>query len=414
MPVLLGVDDLEPGMVLVNNIYNEFSVLLPHGRKLTEYDISALRRKFPEIMIQVIDPVLDELVEFDDDRHDREVATEVRKNIATVSKKVSQTLRSGVELKGPNVAGIQKVIEEMMDYLENNPVTMAIIEQSNSWSDYLQEHSANVFYLSLVMGNTIRNYVKQERERLSAAKSIHNAMNLTPLATAALFHDIGMTPIEHVYKKQDPLTKEEKQAIRQHPVRGAEMLPEQIDPMVRLVVRCHHENQNGSGYPEGLSGDRINIFARIMRIADAYAAATAAKAYQKAKSALQVLHEMLNGPYRVFYDPVVLKVFASIMQPLPIGAKLRLDSGRWAVVVRHNQGRPFQPDLIVAFDELGDPLTNDQLIGPFPLGQRPDIKVVTFGDEDVSFLNELCNEEAQLEPEQLTQSAGDLLDFVYP
>jgi len=415
MPILLTVDELEPGMVLANNIYNEFSVLLPHGRKLNEYDIAALLRKFPEILIEVTDPVLDEMVSFDNTQHDQEVSREVRKNIATVSKKVSQSLRSGVELKGPNVVGIQQVIEEMMEYLENNPVTMAIIEQSGKWSDYLQEHSSNVFYLSLVMGNTIRNYIKQERERLSAAKSISNAMNLTPLATAALFHDIGMASLEQLYKKEEPLTDQEKDAIRAHPVTGAEMLPEQIDPMVKLIIRCHHENQNGTGYPEGISGDRINIFARIIRVADAYAAATAQKVYQKAKSQIQTLHEMLYGPFRQLYDPVVLKVFSSIMQPLPIGAKLRLESGQWGVVVRHNQGQPFKPDLIVAYDQLGDPLGKDQLIGPFTLGENKEIRAVTFGEENIEFINDLDQENNELDANEIRQqSEQSILDFAYP
>ena len=415
MPILLKVDELEPGMVLANNIYNEFSVLLPHGRHLNEYDIAALQRKFPDILIEVTDPVLDEMVAFDNNQHDQEVSREVRKNIAIVSKKVSQSLRSGVELKGPNVVGIQKVIEEMMEYLENNPVTMAIIEQSGNWSDYLQEHSSNVFYLSLVMGNTIRNYIKQERERLSAAKSISNAMNLTPLATAALFHDIGMTPLEQLYKKEEPLTNEEKKAVRAHPVTGAEMLPEQIDPMVKLIIRCHHENQNGTGYPEGLSGDRINIFARIIRVADAYASATAHKVYQKAKSQIQTLHEMLYGPFRQLYDPVVIKVFGSIMQPLPIGAKLKLESEQWAVVVRHNQGQPFQPDLVVAYDQLGDPLDQNQLIGPFTLGENKDIRVRSFGDENIEFLNDLDHESPEIDANQLLQQAEQsIMDFSYP
>ena len=415
MPILLKVDELEPGMVLANNIYNEFSVLLPHGRKLNEYDIAALQRKFPEMMTEVTDPFLDEMVSFENNQHDQEVSREVRKNIATVSKKVSQSLRTGVELKGPNVVGIQQVIEEMMEYLENNPVTMAIIEQSGNWSDYLQEHSSNVFYLSLVMGNTIRNYIKQERERLSAVKSISNAMNLTPLATAALFHDIGMTPLENLYKKEEPLTEQEKKLIRAHPVTGAEMLPEQIDPMVKLIIRSHHENQNGTGYPEKLSGDRINIFARIIRVADAYAAATAKKVYQKAKSQIQVLHEMLCGPFRQLYDPVVLKVFSSIMQPLPIGAKLKLESGLWAVVVRHNQGQPFQPDLVVAYDQLGDPFGPDQLIGPFTLGSRIDIRVVSFGDENIEFLNDLEQDNTEIDAKELIKHAEQsIMDFSYP
>ena len=171
MPIMLRVEELEPGMVLANSVMNEFCVLLAHGRKLNEFDIRALERKLPEVMVQVVDPVLDEMVDFQNDSHDREVSLEVRRNIGTVTKKVSQQVRMGVALDADNVAGMQKVIEEMMAYLQDNPVTMAVIEQSGDWNDYLQEHSANVFYLSLVIGNTLRNYVKQERERLSAAKT---------------------------------------------------------------------------------------------------------------------------------------------------------------------------------------------------------------------------------------------------
>ena len=301
-----------------------------------------------------------------------------------------------------------------MRYLEENPVTMAIIEQSHDWNSYLQEHSANVFYLSLVIGNTIRNYIKQERERLSAASSVRNAMNLTPLATASMFHDIGMTPIEHLYTKEGSLTEGEKGLIRKHPERGAEMLPDEIDPMVKLVIRSHHENQDGSGYPEGIPGDRINIFARIVRVADAYSAATASKVYQQAKSSIRVLYEMLYGPYQSFYDPMILKVFASVTQPLPIGAKLKLESGHWAVVIRHDRHNPFAPEIIMAFDEWGDPLGQEELQAPFFLGERADVKVVSFADEDISFLNGLSESPEMPVPQQVTQSFSEIFDFAYP
>jgi HD-GYP domain-containing protein (c-di-GMP phosphodiesterase class II) len=414
MPIIVHVEELEPGMVLATNIMNEFSVLLAHNRKLNEMDINALKRKFPDLMVQVVDPVLDEIVEFQDDSHDQEVSREVRRNVGTMVNKVSSCVRNGTALTGKNVAGMQQVIEEMMRYLEENPVTMAIVEQSQNWSSYLQEHSANVFYLSLVIGNTIRNYIKQERERLSAANSVRNAMNLTPLATASMFHDIGMTPVEHLYNKEGALTDEEKALIRSHPERGAEMLPEEIDPMVKLVIRMHHENQDGSGYPEGIPGDRINIFARIIRVADAYAAATATKIYQKAKSSIRVLYEMLYGPFQAFYDPTILKVFASVTQPLPIGAKLKLESGHWAVVVRHNRHNPFIPEIILAFDEWGDPLSQEELQTPFFLGERDDVRVVSFADEDLSFLNDLSEPLEMLVPHEVAQSFSETFDFAYP
>ena len=414
MPIIVHVDDLEPGMVLASNIMNEFSVLLAHGRKLNDMDINTLKRKFPELMVQVIDPVLDEIVEFQDHAHDQAISREVRRNVATIVTKVSNSVRSGTALTGDNVAGMQQVIEEMLRYLEENPVTMAIIEQSHNWNSYLQEHSANVFYLSLVIGNTIRNYIKQERERLSAAHTVHNAMNLTPLATGSMFHDIGMTPIEHLYTKKEPLTESEKALIRTHPERGAEMLPEEIGPMVKLVIRSHHENQDGTGYPDGIPGDRINIFARIIRVADAYAAATATKVYQQAKSSIRVLYEMLYGPIQSFYDPAILKVFASVTQPLPIGAKLKLESGDWAVVVRHNRQNPFAPEIILAYDEWGDPLGQEELQTPFFLGERDDVKVMSFAGVDLSFLNGLSEPLEMPVPQQVAQSFSETFDFAYP
>ena len=223
MPIVVPVSQLEPGMCLASNVVNRYSVLLPYGHTLSDNDISSLQRRLPDKMVQVTDPLLDEFVEFDDDSQDHQVSLEVRRNVATASQKVSQVVRSGEALTADNIVGMQQTIEEMVKHLQNNPVTRAVIDQSNSWDDYLQEHSANVFYLSLVIGNTIRNFVKQERERLSAAKTIRDAMNLTPLATASLLHDIGMAPIERLYRKIGSLSQEEIELIKAHPINGADM-----------------------------------------------------------------------------------------------------------------------------------------------------------------------------------------------
>ena len=419
MPILLGVNELEPGMILAASVVNNYSVLLAHGRKLNEYDIRALSRKLPDVMVQVIDPVLDDVVEFDDDRVDREVSREVRRNISEVVGKVSGSVRGGVSLSAENVCGIHDVIQEMLAYLIENPVTMAVIEQSNGWGDYLQEHCANVFYLSLVIGNTLRNYIKQERERLSRATIVHNAMNLTPLATAALFHDIGMVPIEHLYTKASGLSVQERAKVREHPAVGAVMLGQEIDPMVRQIVQCHHENHDGSGYPAGLSGDEVNVFARILRVADSFAAGISTHVFAEAKSPLRVLHEMVLGAYRQHYDPIVLKVFASIVQPLPIGAKLRLADGSWAVVVRHNRSNPFRPEVMVAFDELGDPLGPDELEKPFHVGDRPGAEPVAFGNEELTFLQQSgasasSNQADGLPDPDAADDTSDLLCYLYP
>ncbi len=418
MPILIRVANLEPGMCLAANLVNRYSVLLPHGHTLSEKDIASLTRRIPDEMVQVINPLLDQIVDFQDNSHDQNVSQTVRKNVATVVSKVSSQIRTGVSLTSDNIVGMQNTIDEMLNYLQQNPVTMALIEQSGGWDDYLQQHSSNVFYLSIVIGNTIRNYIMNERHRLTAAKQIRNPMNLTPLATAALFHDIGMVPLEHLYHKKEPLTNEEKQMIRNHPHAGAEMLPDKVDSMVRLVVRSHHENQNGTGYPEGIPADKINIFAKIIRVADAYTAAISDKAYQKKKSSAAVLYEMLHSKHRAFYDPVVLKVFSSIVPPFPIGAKLKVQNGtgiQWAVVVRHNHKDPFQPEVIIAFDELGDPIPVEQIKPPFHLDKHQNTKILSFAGEDMSFLNNLADDIDSVENDSpIEQTYNKLLDFSFP
>jgi len=415
MPIVVPVNQLEPGQTLASNVVNRFSVLLPYNHTLTETDITALQRRFPDKVVQVIDPLLDKVVEFDDDSQDNKISLEVRSNVASASQKVSQVVRSGVCLTADNIAGMQRTIEEMLQFLQDNPVTMAIIDQSNDWDEYLQEHSSNVFYLSMVIGNTIRNHIKRERERLSSAKRIRDAMSLTSLATAAMIHDIGMVPIERLYHKAEPLTKDEIALIKAHPKNGADMLPDKIDPMVKMIIRCHHENQNGSGYPDGLPGDKISIFARIIRVADAYSAAISKTIYKKGKSQVLALYEMLHGDYKQFYDPVVLKVFAGLTQPFPIGAKLRLESEQIAVVTKHNPKNPFKPQVIVAFDKEGKSLPEEKFDGPFFLDQRDDVKVVSFGQEDISFINEPLEETVSDDrAEKPVQQYNELFDLAYP
>jgi len=416
MPILLNVNQLEPGMCLARNVVNQFSVLLSRGHHLSESEIASLQRRFPEMLFEIGDPVLDELVEFQDNQRDAEVSQTVRNRVYEIARKASQTVRSGADLQAEHVAEIQSVIDEIIAYLQKNPVTSAILDRLSHSGDYFQEHCGNVFYLSILVGNTIRNYIKQEREQYSAAKSLSGGMKLKSLGLAGMFFDIGMIELEHLYQKQESLTQDEILQIKGHPNKGAELLGESIDPMARLTIRCHHENHDGSGYPEGLVGDQIPVFSRIIRIADAYSTATSEKVYHQAKNPIQTLYEMVEGPFKSFYDPVILKVFASIVQPIPIGAKLKLNNGYYAVVVRHNPRDPFKPKLIIAFNEQNEALTAMELQKPFFLDERADIEVVSWGQEDLRFLNDSSHESqtSQNEQEGLAEECLAMFDLMYP
>ena len=373
-------------MALATNLMNQYSMLLPADHIISDKDIASLGRLLPEALVSIKDPFLDSNVNFQDDGKDYLVSRKARQGISKVAGNVSAQLRNGVTLDGKHVAGLQQTVSEMMEYVLTNPVTNAVIEKSMSWDDYLQEHCANVFYLSLLIGNTVKNYIKRERERLSAAKSIKNAMDLNPLATAALLHDIGMVPLSYLYSKNEPLTPEEVEKVRQHPTVGSEMLPSQIDPMVKLIIKLHHENCDGTGYPQGLPGDKVNIFAKIVRVADAYSSAVCDKVYCKAKHPAIVLHEMLNTSISNCYDPVILKVFSGIVQPFSIGSKLLLNNGKWAVVVRYNDKKPFNPKIVIAYDEFGDPEMPQVASVIHELGEDDSLKVKSFAGYDMTAL----------------------------
>ena len=162
-------------------------------------------------------------------------------------------------------------------------------------------------------------YVHGHARRVSGyATAVGRRMNLDPealeqLRLAAFLHDIGKigTP-EHVLLKPAPLTDEERDVVRLHSERGARMLagiPEMEE--VAAAVRHHHENYDGTGYPEGLGGELIPLASRIIRVADAYDAMTSPRPF---RCALE--HEtavtMLDAQAGAQFDPAVVRAFLEL------------------------------------------------------------------------------------------------------
>jgi len=101
---------------------------------------------------------------------------------------------------------------------------------------------------------------------------------------------------------------------------------------------------------------------------------------------------MIYGSYRGCYDPELLKLFCDILSPLPTGAKLQLENGQYCVITHQNTENPFDPQIIIAFDENGKPLPKRLLSKPFFMDQRPEVKVTTFGKHNISFINNIVSE----------------------
>lgn len=425
MPILLHVDDLKPGLCLAQAIYQGDQRLICGGQQLESWHIDSLRRRFPNMVVRVLDPILDKMVEFEDDSQNQEVAVTVTSRMSRMMSSVQSKIGARTALDGSDLTGLQNAISEVMKYLDEHPVTAAVLMHSEGRSGYLQEHAANVMYLSLLVGNMVRDYVYHERVRTTASRTlaVRYGLNLTPLALGCLFHDLGMLELEELYRRSDPLTPEEHQRLREHPVIGANMLPEETDAVTKMVVRTHHENLEGTGYPQGISGPKLHVFSRIIRVADAYDAATSDRVYRDAKIPARVLWEITAGPNRGCYDPLIARILSSLVQPFPIGARLRLSCGRYGVVVRHNRRYPFRPTVIIAFDAQGNRLKRKELEPPFSLASRRDVGLTEFAGHDLSFLRGADDFDSTAPPNNLPDHAepsrekaerSDLFSFVYP
>src|SRR5688500_15615433 len=117
------------------------------------------------------------------------------------------------------------------------------------------------------------------------------------IGRAALLHDIGKIHEKYgpILRKAERLTAEEWNTMREHPSDGAELIAT-MTPLRELVtaVRHHHENWDGTGYPDGLVGELIPLAARIIRFADTIDAMTTARPYRPSLTAAEVRGEIVR------------------------------------------------------------------------------------------------------------------------
>lgn len=162
-------------------------------------------------------------------------------------------------------------------------------------------------------------YTLGHGERVAAlAVMIGQEMNVRPrrlraIAAGSLLHDVGKIGVpDAILHKRGDLTPVEHDVIREHPLRGAEMLRHHFDQDVETnVIRYHHERWDGTGYPHGLAGITIPLEARIVAVADVYDALRSNRAYRDALSrdeAIALIEECAGS----HFDPACVTAFLRV------------------------------------------------------------------------------------------------------
>jgi HD-GYP domain-containing protein (c-di-GMP phosphodiesterase class II) len=211
--------------------------------------------------------------------------------------------------------------------------------------DYILTHLINVMIYSMRI----------------ARKMKYSTEGLIDIGLAAVLHDAGMFQVApEILSKPDKLTPEEAAEVKKHTCSGGHILErfrEQF-PLLVCVAEQHHEREDGSGYPAGLSGSEVHECAKIVALADTYEAMTHDRPHRKAVS----VRTLLDSKDRRMFSRDVLKAFLDAMQVYPIGSLVELNARCVCKVIDTNIDNPLKPVVREMIDARGDRVKNGRVI----------------------------------------------------
>jgi len=222
-----------------------------------------------------------------------------------------------------DVAPIHKLADELQSSVARNANALGCLGRIREKDNYLLEHSVNLSVLMTLFG---------QYQNLPA-----DVMHQT--VVGALLHDLGkiLTP-DGVLHKPGRLLPEEYEVMKLHARHSRDILSatEGIGELTVITAAQHHERMDGTGYPDGLKGEEISVYGRMVAITDVYDAITADRVYHRGMTPTQGLKKLLEWSGN-HLDPALVKQFIRCIGLYPVGSLVLLDSGRLGVVIEINE-----------------------------------------------------------------------------
>ena len=217
-----------------------------------------------------------------------EIAQDLRLAYARLQAAYQQSLRYAQDLKGIHDRLQRAFLQSLL----------GLANALEAKDPYTHGHSERVARLAQQLGRRLG--CSSDQRRL--------------IAQAGLLHDLGKIGVpEGILRKPGPLTEKEWAAMRRHPLTGAQILaPLEFFANGALIVRHHHEREDGSGYPDGLAGERIPIGARIVAVADVYDALTSERPYRPALTHAVALERLATEAGRTL-DARLTRLFTDMV-----------------------------------------------------------------------------------------------------
>lgn len=342
-------------------------------------------------------PLMDTKSAADFDKFLREYKV-FKKIYLNIIKKVKNNLGNYRSNNIVNINELNEIIDEILDITNRNLNSVLQLFNIGNLpkSDEYYIRSLNVSMISMIIGRTMKfseNRVKR-------------------LGVGAMLYDIGLTKVpEKILGKIGKFTPEEYNEIKKHTVYGYKIMKTsfRFDDEVAMISLAHHEYFNGKGYPRGLVGNQIHLYAKIVAIAHAVEKMLKGNRLENSKQKSNgnkstfslmlekssenkkkdiflsdAVREIMHGA-NTKYDPNISKTFVSIFTVYPIGCIIILNDKRKGLVFATNPNFPIRPIIKIVSNENGDFIADGETINLLETNKLFIVAV----DKDHDFLEEV-------------------------
>jgi HD-GYP domain-containing protein (c-di-GMP phosphodiesterase class II) len=350
MQQLINIDAILPGMFIVKVTKQSGKITVSTAGKIN--DLQYIANLVDKGILQVqIDLTKSTHLDTDDSLDDLEKLDDMYVNASGLSfnQQLTHTLKLHDQAKTIQERLIKRAAKgKITDLEEVDNITQQIVKNAFDCDDalgiaimlkendkYFLEHSINCAILMVMFGR----YLEIDRTTLQQ------------LGVGALLMDIGMVSLPLLLiQKTDNMSAEDIKRIHGHVDTSLKLLEslDDVDPISLNVIKQHHERLDGTGYPDGLRGEQISQYGRMVAIVDTYDALTTKRPYRDAFGPADALKKMQNEDLGL--DKGLVSKFILCIGAHPIGSLVKLTSGKLAMVMRFNRLHPLSPLVMVFYN----------------------------------------------------------------
>ena len=327
---LVNIGDVEVGCVIAKPVYDsKLSLLINKGAKLSELLLKKLVQA--DIRHLYIEDEISKGIELDP-----MISDEIKLQAFVIMKKFYE---SQMVKQDQNVEAIRESsIRELKDIVDDIITEIYSKNEQKYYSTelmgaemYHYNHAVEVMILSLLIGRKMG----LDREKL------------LKLGMGAILADIGKSRVpQDILNKKGKLEPEEFDEMKRHVDYSYAILKDLVglSSLSRQIVLLHHEKLDGSGYPNGFTGEQIPLLVRIATVCDIFSAIVADRTYNN-RISVDTAIEILRGAAPTKIDQDVFMTLLQVIDIYPPGTLVELGNGQVGIVIQSNPNSPTRPIL---------------------------------------------------------------------